>query len=126
MNIQETSMRSVATHFRVSGLGALALCALLLAAVGAHAQTDPLPSWNDGPAKQAIVAFVKDTTDQASPKFVPPAERIATFDQDGTLWVEHPMYSQVVYCLERVPAVVKAKAAVDFLEQAAKSKNPSG
>ena len=73
------------------------------------AQTDPLPSWNDGPAKQAIVAFVKDTTDQASPRFVPPAERIATFDQDGTLWVEHPMYSQVMYILESVPALVKAK-----------------
>ena len=49
---------------------------------------DPLPSWNDGPAKQAIVDFVRVTTDQASPKFVPPEERIATFDQDGTLWVE--------------------------------------
>jgi len=70
---------------------------------------DPLPSWNDGQAKQAIIAFVKDTTDQAGPKFVPPEERIATFDQDGTLWVEHPMYTQVTYCLERVPAVVKAK-----------------
>ena len=54
--------------------------------------TDPLPSWNDGPAKQAIVDFVKATTDSASPKFVPPEERIATFDQDGTLWVEHPIY----------------------------------
>ena len=56
----------------------------------APAATDPLPSWNDGPAKQAIVDFVKATTDSASPKFVPPEERIATFDQDGTLWVEHP------------------------------------
>ena len=49
------------------------------------------------------------TTTQGSPTFVPPAERIATFDQDGTLWVEKPMYSQVLYCLDRVPAVVKAK-----------------
>ena len=71
--------------------------------------TDPLPSWNDGPAKQAIVDFVKATTDSASPKFVPPEERIATFDQDGTLWVEHPLYSFVIYALDRVPAVVKAK-----------------
>ena len=70
---------------------------------------DPLASWNDGPAKQAIVEFVKATTTQGSPQFVPPEERIATFDQDGTLWVEHPMYSQVMYCLERVPALVKAK-----------------
>jgi phosphoglycolate phosphatase-like HAD superfamily hydrolase len=70
---------------------------------------DQLPSWNDGVAKQAIIDFVRATTDQASPKFVPPQERIATFDQDGTLWVEHPMYTQVVYCLERVPTVVAQK-----------------
>ena len=70
---------------------------------------DPLASWNDGPAKQAIVEFVKATTTQGSPQFVTPEERIATFDQDGTLWVEHPMYSQVMYCLEKVPALVKAK-----------------
>jgi hypothetical protein len=68
-----------------------------------------LASWNDGPAKQAIIDFVRATTDPSSPKFVPPEERIATFDQDGTLWVEHPMYMQVVYCLERVPAVVARK-----------------
>jgi phosphoglycolate phosphatase-like HAD superfamily hydrolase len=72
----------------------------------AAASDDPLPSWNDGRAKQAITTFVKETTDQASPKFVPVPERIATFDQDGTLWVEHPIYTQVVYCLDRVPAVV--------------------
>ncbi|MGH7287084.1 MAG: HAD family hydrolase [Myxococcota bacterium] len=82
----------------------------------AQAQADPLPSWNDGAAKQAIVAFVKATTDEASPKFVPSAERIATVDQDGTLWVEHPMYSQVVYCLERVPALVKAKPELAKVE----------
>jgi hypothetical protein len=86
-----------------------AVVALLALATHVQAQTDPLPSWNDGAAKQAIVAFVKDTTTQGSPKFVPPAERIATFDQDGTLWVEHPMYSQVMYILESVPALVKAK-----------------
>jgi phosphoglycolate phosphatase-like HAD superfamily hydrolase len=81
-----------------------------LASKIAPAQTiEPLPSWNDGPTKQAILDFVRSTTDQASPKFVPPENRIATFDQDGTLWVEHPMYTQVVYCLERVPAVVAQK-----------------
>jgi phosphoglycolate phosphatase-like HAD superfamily hydrolase len=69
----------------------------------------PLASWNEGSAKQAILDFVRATTDQNSPQFVPPEERIATFDQDGTLWVEHPMYTQVVYCLERVPAVVGQK-----------------
>src|SRR5271167_3922458 len=70
---------------------------------------DPLPSWNDGPAKKAILDFIHATSDKSSSKFVPPEQRIATFDQDGTLWVEHPMYSQVVYCFDRVPAVVKAK-----------------
>ena len=59
---------------------------------------------------------MRTTTDQASPKFVPPEARIATFDQDGTLWVEHPMYSQVMYCLERVPAVVKAKPELKKVE----------
>lgn len=73
------------------------------------AADDPLSSWNDGPSKEAILDFVRTTTDRSSPRFVPPEQRIATFDQDGTLWVEHPMYTQVVYCLERVPAVVKAK-----------------
>ena len=63
----------------------LTMLAALTLVVNAHAQTDPLPSWNDGPAKQAIIALVNATTDQSSPKFVPPEARIATFDQDGTL-----------------------------------------
>src|SRR5499426_2373035 len=70
---------------------------------------DPLPSWNDGLAKQVILEFVKATTAEGGPQFVPPEGRIAAFDQDGTLWVEHPMYTQVVYCLERVPALMKEK-----------------
>jgi phosphoglycolate phosphatase-like HAD superfamily hydrolase len=78
-------------------------------ATQASAQSDPLPSWSDGPAKRAIVRFVHATTDAASPSFVPVAERIATFDQDGTLWVEQPIYTQVVFCFDRVPAVAKAK-----------------
>src|SRR5262249_34292544 len=95
----------------------LALCASLLAVgLRADAQTDPLPSWNDGPAKKAIVEFVQATTTQGSPKFVPPEERIATFDQDGTLRVEDPMYSQVVYCLDRVPGVVNAKPELAKVE----------
>ncbi len=86
-----------------------ALLAVFLLHVTDTPAQDPLPSWNDGPAKQAILDFVESTTSQASPQFVPPVERIATFDQDGTLWVEHPIYSQVMYCLERVPALVKEK-----------------
>ena len=83
--------------------------AVLSLAGQASAESDPLPSWNAGPAKDAIVKFVHATTDAASPGFVPLTERIATFDQDGTLWVEHPIYTQLVYCLDRVPALVKAK-----------------
>ena len=82
----------------------------------ADAETDPLPSWNAGPAKDAIVKFVNATTDAASPSFVPLAERIATFDQDGTLWVEHPIYTQLVYCFDRVPGLVKAKPELAKVE----------
>src|SRR5215475_8579762 len=95
----------------VSSLAALPVLSASWRATPAQAQTTPagssLASWNDGPAKQAILDFVRVSTDQASSKFVPPEERIATFDQDGTLWVEHPIYSQVVYCLDRVPALVE-------------------
>jgi phosphoglycolate phosphatase-like HAD superfamily hydrolase len=80
------------------------------------AQSDQLPSWNDGPAKQAIVEFVQKTTDKSSPMFVPQEERIAAFDQDGTLWVEHPIYTQVIYCLNRVPVVVREKPELAEVE----------
>jgi hypothetical protein len=63
---------------------------------------DPLPSWNDTASKKAIIAFVERVTTQGSPDFVPPAERIATFDNDGTLWAEQPMYFQLLFALERV------------------------
>jgi phosphoserine phosphatase len=63
---------------------------------------DPLPSWNDGPARKAILNFVHATTDSSSPQFVPPGQRIATFDQDGTLWTEHPLYTQAMFALARV------------------------
>jgi hypothetical protein len=66
---------------------------------------DPLPSWNDGPNKRAIADFVARVTRQDGPDFVPPAERIATFDNDGTLWVEHPMYTQLAFALDRVKAM---------------------
>jgi hypothetical protein len=75
-----------------------------------------LTSWNDGPAKQAIIDFVRATTEPSSLKFVPPEERIATFDQDGTLWVEHPMYTFMTYCFERVPTLVKDKPGLKDVE----------
>jgi len=94
---------------RTQNLATIALACMVVFITIAAQGADPLSSWNDGPAKQAIVEFVKATTTQGSPQFVPIEERIATFDQDGTLWVEHPMYSQVMYGLEKVPALVKAK-----------------
>jgi phosphoglycolate phosphatase-like HAD superfamily hydrolase len=96
----------------ISGLALLPTLSQTLFSSFAQAQgtqAAPLASWNDGPAKRAIIDFVHATTDRSSPRFVPPEERIATFDQDGTLWVEHPMYTQVVYCLDRVPVVVAQK-----------------
>jgi len=92
------------------------LALLFLVVLEVQGQTDPLPSWNDGAARKAIVDFVQATTTQGSPQFVPPAERIATFDQDGTLWVEKPMYTQVLYCLDRVPALVKARPELANVE----------
>jgi phosphoglycolate phosphatase-like HAD superfamily hydrolase len=98
-------------------LAAAASTALIGFATSAPANgADPLLSWNDGAAKQAIVDFVKATTEASGANFVPPEERIATFDQDGTLWVEHPLYSQVVYCLDRVPDLVKAKPELKDVE----------
>jgi haloacid dehalogenase-like hydrolase len=63
---------------------------------------DPLPSWNEGPARQSILDFVAAVTREGSPGFVPVAERIATFDNDGTLWIEQPMYVQLAFALDRV------------------------
>ena len=72
----------------------------------ATAQTrDPLPSWNDGKAKQSIIAFVAQVTKAGSPGFVPPEERIAVFDNDGTLWAEQPIYFQLLFALDRVKAL---------------------
>lgn len=87
---------------RSSAILTLCLSLLVLFGCATHSGSDPLPSWNQGPAKQALLDFIAQTTDPKSPNFVPPAERIATFDQDGTLWVEQPMYTQVLYCFERV------------------------
>jgi phosphoserine phosphatase len=82
---------------------ALVTAALGCWAIAAAAQsTDPLPSWNEGPARQAIVEFVEAVTTDGGAEFVPTADRIATFDQDGTLWVEHPLYSQAMFALDRV------------------------
>jgi phosphoglycolate phosphatase-like HAD superfamily hydrolase len=77
---------------------------LAVAAAPAWSQ-DPLPSWNDGPAKQTVVKFVGDVTSKGAPGFVPPAERVAVFDNDGTLWSEQPVYFQLAFAFDQVKAL---------------------
>ena len=89
----------------LSTLATLPVLSVPLLTVQAQAQTDPLPSWNQSANKQAITDFVARVTQQGGPDFVPSAERIATFDNDGTLWVEHPMYVQLAFALDRVKAL---------------------
>lgn len=79
---------------------------LALAGARAPAADDPLPSWNDGAAKQSILQFVARVTREGSPDFVPAPDRIATFDNDGTLWCERPMYVQGVYVIDRLKELV--------------------
>jgi phosphoglycolate phosphatase-like HAD superfamily hydrolase len=84
----------------------IVLTALAIFALGLTARAaDPLPSWKDGPARQAIVDFVAKVTTEGSQDFVPQAERIATFDNDGTLWAEQPAYFQLLFALDRVQAL---------------------
>jgi phosphoglycolate phosphatase-like HAD superfamily hydrolase len=115
---------SIASYVKPSRrrlLRAMTALPVLLEISDANAETmsataSPLPSWNEGPAKQAIINFVHETTNTNNRNFVPQDERVATFDQDGTLWVEQPIYSQLMYCLERVPMLVKAKPELAYIE----------
>lgn len=84
---------------------AVALVALLLVVPASAQESDPLPSWNDGPTKEAIVAFVEKVTDEGGADYVPPADRIATFDNDGNLWAEKPVYFQLLFAIDRVKAL---------------------
>ncbi|MDX0985374.1 HAD family hydrolase [Sinorhizobium medicae] len=97
-------MFAIRNSLKLARDAALAVAAGLIFAVSALAQTDPLPSWNDTAPKAAIVSFVEKVTKEGSPDFVPESERIAVFDNDGTLWVEHPMYVQLAFALDRVKA----------------------
>ena len=91
---------------------AVTLLALLLA-VAAHAQAaDPLPSWNDGAAKARIVAFVEAVTEPGGKDFVAPADRVAVFDNDGTLWSEQPMYFQLAFAIDRARAMAAQNPAL--------------
>src|SRR4051812_41248211 len=87
-------------------VSALAAIVAILSAVPARA-ADPLPSWNDGSAKRAITDFVARVTRGGSPDFVPAPDRIATFDNDGTLWSEQPTYVQVAFALDRIKALAE-------------------
>jgi phosphoserine phosphatase len=104
--------RSLASVILLLGLIVTAACRGQAPTVQAPATTpapavaaDPLPSWNDGPSKKAIVTFVTRVTTPGGPDFVPAPERIATFDNDGTLWSEQPMYVQLAFALDRVKAL---------------------
>ncbi|MGA8968187.1 MAG: HAD family hydrolase [Pseudolabrys sp.] len=92
--------RAVLAALLTSAAGAIALSRF-----PALAQGDPLPSWNDGKAKQSILDFVAAVTREGSPDFVPARQRVATFDNDGTLWVEQPIYTQLAFAFDRVKAL---------------------
>lgn len=85
--------------------GLLVSTAALASGQSARAQSDPLPSWNEGVAKKSILDFVSAVAREGTADFVPPSERIATFDNDGTLWCEQPMYVQLAFALDRVKAL---------------------
>jgi phosphoserine phosphatase len=96
-------MRIRRTELKAAAPVSAALVLMALAFSPAHAQArDPLPSWTKGPTKSAIIQFVRSVTTKGSKHYVPPAERIATFDNDGTLWVEQPIYTQITFMFDRV------------------------
>jgi haloacid dehalogenase-like hydrolase len=96
--------RAAITHRRVliALLSALAITFGLLGT--ASAEPDPLPSWNEGKTKQSIIDFVTRVTKKDGPDYVEPKERVATFDNDGTLWIEQPVYNQFAFALDEVKA----------------------
>jgi hypothetical protein len=93
-------MRKHATCHAV--VTALTILILGIWAKPVHAQVDPLPSWKDGPAKQSIIDFVTRVTKEGGPDFVEPKDRVATFDNDGTLWIEQPIYTQFAFAVDEV------------------------
>jgi len=101
---QDSGTGGPSRRLLVSTLAALPVLLGPLRSISASAQTsgDPLPSWNEGATKQSITGFVARVTTQGGPDFVPADQRIATFDNDGTLWIEQPMYVQLAFILDRV------------------------
>src|SRR5215470_4266035 len=100
-------VQGASSHMNIrSWIGAATAVALtVLLGANALAQSDPLPSWNDGAAKKSITDFVARATTPGGQDFVAPAERIATFDNDGTLWAEQPAYFQLLFAIDRVKAL---------------------
>lgn len=88
------------------------LLSAALIGLAASAQADPLPSWNDTATKEAIIAFVEGVTNPGSTEFLPEADRIAVFDNDGTLWAEQPMYFQLYFALDAIRAKAKADPSI--------------
>jgi hypothetical protein len=109
-HLREDDSVRISRRILLSTAAVLPAVSDLVAATAANAQVPSgvLPSWNNGPAKQAIIEFVQATTTNG-PNFVPLGERVAEFDQDGTLSVEHPVYTQIVYCLDHVGALTREK-----------------
>ncbi len=103
-------MQAFWQQLRIRALVALAL--VFAATTAALAADDPLPSWNDGAAKASIIAFVDKVTTDGSPDFVPVEARIATFDNDGTLWSEQPMYFQIAFAVDRLKVLAAADPAI--------------
>ena len=95
-------MRQMKPAISAAGLAIAILAVTLMAGIRPTAAQDRLPSWNEGAAKRAIVGFVGKVTRQGGPDFVPPAARIATFDNGGCLWAEQPIYFQLAFALDRV------------------------
>ena len=98
-------LKTIGTIGCILALTVLSSCSHPAVHESTAASADPLPSWNDGEAQQSILDFVGRVTDPASPDFVPEAERIATFDNDGTLWAEQPLYFQFLFAIDRVKAL---------------------
>src|SRR4051812_34980648 len=106
MNPNSSYLRGLSRRVLLSALAVAPAVIGPLSSTAASAQAaDPLPSWNEGSTKQSILAFVSRVTTQGGPDFVPADQRIATFDNDGTLWCEQPMYVQLAFILDRVKAL---------------------
>jgi phosphoserine phosphatase len=98
-------LRSTAFRKALLSVGALVVFVSQAGGPAVTAQTDPLSSWNSGPTRRTLVSFVERITTKGSPDFVAPAERIAVFDNDGTLWAEQPLYFQLLFAIDRIRAI---------------------